>query len=189
MKRLTLLAVLIPALLAVTAAMGENTPASRLSLIGLQGVGLRVDPIDRAAGKDGLSPATIRAAVEARLRKAQIPVLTAQQQREQLRRPCLVVQVATSKLNTGEYLYAVRVEMSQWVASLANPSVTVSQAIPVPASTWSARSVFGIVPAEHLRRDAQGAVDRMVDEFIDAYHTANPSETAFQMRRQFGALR
>jgi hypothetical protein len=180
MKRLVLPTVLTSALFLSAGALGENTPASRLSLKGLQGVALRVDPIDPAAGKDGLTVAAIRSAVQARLRKAQIPVLTAQQQREQLRRPCLVVQVATSKLSTGEYLYAVRVEMSQWVASLANPAVTVSQAIPVPAATWSARSVFGIVPAEHLRRDAQGAVDRMADEFINAYHQANPSETAFR---------
>jgi len=84
--------------------------------------------------------------------------------------------VATSKLDTGEHLYSICLEVTQWVALLIDPEATVAKAIPVPASTWSPRGCFGIVPASDLSEDVGGAVDRMADEFIDAYRQANPAE-------------
>ena len=124
MKWLTASIVLGVAFVSAVPARAENSPATRLSLKGLDGIALRVGPIAPAAQKDGLSPETIRSAVESRLGKAQVSVLTASQQKNELRRPCLTVRIIASKLSTDEYLYAVHVEVNQWVASLGNPAVT-----------------------------------------------------------------
>ncbi|NQU20027.1 MAG: hypothetical protein HQ567_02000 [Candidatus Nealsonbacteria bacterium] len=176
---------IFPLAVALTAAVvapaaAENSPASRLSLRGLTGVGLRVEPIAADALKAGLSTAAVRSAVESQLRKAGLPMLTPEQQRNTLRRPCLLVHVATSKLNTGEYLYSIHVEMTQWVASLANPEVKVTAAIPVPAKTWSSANVFGIAPGDQINGHIHEAVRTMVEEFLNAHQRANPSETAFR---------
>lgn len=186
MKSLTLLTVLVLTLAAAAPALAENSPATRLSLKGLNGIGLRVEPIDLEADKDGLSTRAVQSAVESRLRKAGIRLLTPEQRRQAPGRPCLVVNVATSKLNTGEHLYSIHVELTQWVASLVNPKVTVTGAIPVPAKTWSPANRFGIAPANQIGRHAQGMVGTMVDEFVDAYYKANPGKMAFYVRRGGG---
>ena len=183
MKRLIVFVVLAWQFLVASSVLADSTPAARLSLKGINGIALQVEQINATAEKDGLSRQAIRREVETRLREAKVPVLMPDQQQQSLRRPCLVVRVATSKLNTGEHLYSIRVEVTQWVASLANPAVTVSQAIPVPATTWSAAGVFGITPPEQLKGDSHRAVAAMVDEFINAYYLANPSETAYRLRR------
>jgi len=188
MKWFTMWVVSAWVLLSVVSVRAENNPATRLSLKDLGGIAIYVEPIGAKAQQDGLSMRAIRGAVESRLRKAEIAVLSPEQQQKLLRRPCLVVRLDTSKLSTGEYLYSIHVEVTQWVASLADPAVTVAQAIPVPATTWSAAGVFGITPSGELSRDAHRAVDNMVGEFIDAYYKANPSQTAFRLRR-IGKLR
>ncbi len=183
MKALTPPLILAFVLAAGEPAFAENSPATRLSLKGLEGIGVRVEPIAAEAQKDGLSADALQSAVQSQLRKAGLRLLTSQQQRQTRRRPCLRVHVATSKLDTGEYLYSIHVEVNQWVASLADPKVSVTAAVPIPAQTWSPANVFGIAPADQMKRDVQGAVDSMVEEFIDAFYQANPSETAFRARR------
>ena len=175
MKRLILPIVLASTLSAASLATAENTPATRLSLKGLKGIGLRVQPVDPEAQRDGLSTRQVRADVEAQLRKAKIRLLTPDEQRQTAQKPSLLVNVATSKLSTGEHLYSIHVEVAQWVATLANPKLTIAEAVPVPAKTWSAPSVFGIAPAKGIKQDARKAVRAMVDEFIRAYSQANPS--------------
>ena len=174
--------IILPAALALSLAVGlawaENTPATRVSLKGLEGVALLVEPVDAHAQQDGLSPREIHALAQSQLEKAKIRVLSPQQQQQLPRKPCLRISLATSKLGTGEYLYSIQVDVVQWVASLANPAVSVGSALPMPARTWSAAHVFGIAPAAQMKRDAHDAVRAMVDEFIDAYHKANPSDTA-----------
>ena len=178
MKGLMLPAGLGVILLLAAAVRAENIPATRLSLKGLEGVALEVAPIAPDAARDGLSDAAIRSAVESRLRKAGIRILTPRQRLQTPRRPSLHVNVATSKLDTGEHLYSICLEVAQWVALMIDPEATVAAAIPVPARTWSPAGCFGIVPAGDLGEDVQQAVDRMVDEFIDAYHKANPAKSA-----------
>ena len=183
MKELTLASVFALTVAVALPSLAENSPTTRLSLKGLDGIGILVEPIDPQARQDGLSVRAIHSAVQTQLGKAGLRVFTPEQQRRSLRRPCLHVNVATSKLETGEHLYSIQVELTQWVASLANPKVTVTAAIPVPAQTWSPAVRFGIAPAKQVSQDTQNAVGAMVEEFIDAYYMANPSETAFQARR------
>lgn len=183
----TFLPVSVAAILSVAVfAVAQDTPATRLSLKGLEGVAVRLEPVASPAQRDGLSAEVLRTAVESQLSRAGIRVLSVEHQQQLPRRPALEVSVATIKLGSGEQLYSIHVEVTQWVASLANPEVPVTAAVPMPARTWSAPSVFGITPADQLSREVQGAVRRMVDEFVDAYFKANPSETAFRARRDAG---
>ena len=113
-------------------------------------------------------------------------MLTRQQQMQLPQRPGLEVRVALSKLSTGEYLYSVHVECTQWVASLANPNLSVGAATPLPAKTWSSPNAFGIAPAKEVAGSVQKAVGAMVDEFVAAYANANRSETAAEASKGEG---
>jgi len=178
MKRLVL--PLMIAWAAAGPARAQDDPTARLSLKGLDAVAVSVQPIGAAAERDGLSRVQLQAMVATRLREAGIPLLSPDEQLKRLRRPGLSVQVTTARLDTGEYLYAVRVAVVQWVASLDDPTLAVTAAIPIPATTWSPAGVLGITPAETLKRDVEASVVTMVDQFIDALRKANPRETALR---------
>jgi hypothetical protein len=167
-------------LAASAAAHAQNDPATRMSLKGITGVAVRIDPVAPDAQRDGLLAEGLRASVEARLRKGGITLITSEEQNRLPNRPGLEISVATSKLNTGEYLYSIHVQCTQWVASLSSPNVSLSAALPLPAATWSSPNVFGIVEGPQIGATAKKAVDTMVDEFVDACHKANPNVTAFQ---------
>jgi len=183
MNRRVLPLLILWAWAAVGSAGAQDNPASRLSLKGLDAVAVSVQPIGAAAEKDGLSQAQLQGMVEARLRQAGVRLLGPEEQLKRLRRPGLSVQVTTARLDTEEHIYSVRVELVQWVASLDDPTLLVTAAIPVPATTWSPPTVLGITPAETLKRDVEAALTPMVDRFIDAMRKANPRETALRAPR------
>jgi hypothetical protein len=181
MKTLILPPVFLLTVAAAIVAQAQNTPATRASLKGLPGIGLSVEPLSADAQRDGLSDGAIRSAVETRLRKAGIRLLTREQQMQMPQRPCLEVRVALSKLAAGEYLYSIHVECAQWVASQANPNLSVAAATPLPARTWSAPNAFGIAPVKEIGSSVQNAVLTMVDEFVEAHANANRSEVASEV--------
>jgi hypothetical protein len=183
MNRLLLPLAVVGAWGAAGLAGAQDNPASRLSLKGLNAVAVSVQPIGAPAERDGLAQAQLQAIVETRLRQAGVRLLGPEEQLKRLRRPGLSVQVTTARLDTAEYIYSVRVELVQWVASLDDPTLLVTAAIPVPATTWSAPSVLGITPAETLKRDVEAALPPMVDQFVDAFRKANPRETALRAPR------
>lgn len=173
---------LLVAILA-SAAAAQDTPASRMSLKGLEGVALSVPPIAADAQHAGLHAETLQKAAAKQLQDARVRVISPKEFEQAARRPSLVLSVHTASLSTGEQLYTIHVELTQRVALLSHPEVTVAAAIPAPAVTWSSDHVLGIVPANQLAGQAQGAVAKMVEQFIDAFYKANPSEAAFEARR------
>jgi len=183
MNRLVLLLPIVWAWGAAGLAGAQDNPTARLSLKGLDAVAVSVQPISAAAEKDGLSQAQLQGMVETRLRQVGVRLLGPEEQLKRLRRPGLSIQVTTARLDTDEHIYSVRVELVQWVALLDDPTLLVTAAIPVPATTWSAPSVLGITPAETLKRDVEAALGPMVEQFIDAFRKANPRETALRGRR------
>ena len=159
-------------------ARAENTPATRVSLKGLAGMAVRVHPVAADAQRDGLSAQAIESAVVTRLRQRGIPVRGPAEPSADARRASLEIVVATSRLDTDEYLYSIHVGLTQWAASLERPDLQVSAAVPLPARTWAAPNVFGITPNDQLARQAGATVAALVDQFIEAFHLANPSEAA-----------
>ncbi len=182
MKRCLFLAMAACAWGAAAPLPADNSPTTRLSIKGLDAVALALQPIDAAAEKDGLSRKQLQDSAAARLQRAGIRLLQPREQLDCLRRPQLLLSVTTARLDTSEYLYSVRLELVQWVASLDDPTLAVTAAIPIPAATWSPPSVLGITPVATLQRDVEGAVLAMVDEFVDAHEKANPRQTALRHR-------
>jgi hypothetical protein len=105
-------------------------------------------------------------------------VLSAEEQQRAPGRPGLSIQVAALRLDNDECLYSVHVDFKQWVALLVNPQATLETAIAVPAATWSPDYRFGIAPGQDASSDIVAAANQMIDEFIEAYRRANPSEKA-----------
>lgn len=184
MNKLTLPAALVLTLAAGKPLAAEDSPTTRLSLKGLHAIGLRIEPIGTEAAKDGLAIRDLHSAVYDRLRKAGIRLLTLDQRQRLPHRPYLLLSAATSRLDTAEHLYSIRLEVTQRVALLTDPKVPLTAAIAVPARTWSAPNRFGIAPADQIAPHVRAAVGAMVDQFVDAYHKANPTETAVRNRRR-----
>ncbi len=171
---------LIPALLAVLAvafsqtASAENSPATRLSLRGLPGVGVRIQPLSEDAQRLGISAERLEGLLRTRLKAADISLLSPVEQQRTAGRPGLSLHVAALSLENDEFLYSVHLDLRQWVALLANPDATLETALSVPATTWAPDYRFGIAPSDRVQEDLLTAVGHMVDEFVEAYRRANP---------------
>jgi len=182
MKRCLLPMLVVLGWAVTSETLAEDNPTTRLSLKGLEAVAVSAQPISPAAEKDGLSEKLLEETVATRLRRAGIGLLGPQELLDDPRRPRVSVSVITARLDTGEYLYSVRLELVQWVASLDDPTLRISAAIPVPASTWSPAGVLGITPTDLLKQDVEAAVAAMTDQFIEALGKANPRRTAMRNR-------
>lgn len=134
---------------------------------GLNGVGVLVDAVKPEGQKAGLISSEVEAQVERRLREAGVRVLTRAEAVETPGMPYLYVYVDTTKTDAGSYAYVVRVSLNQGVA------LDRDSAIKVHTETWNSGNV-GAVAAEKLQQVGK-AIDAKVDEFITAYHSANPS--------------
>ncbi len=155
-------------------ASAEDSPATRRSLRGLPGVGLHVEPLSADAEALGLSAERLERLLRARLDAANIPVLDAEEQQRTPGRPGLGLHVAALRLENGEFLYSVHLDVKQWVALLGGVSATLETPLSAPATTWSPDYRMGISPSEDAQADIKGATREMIDQFIGAYRRANP---------------
>ncbi len=158
------------------AANAEDSPATRLSLRGLPGVGLSILPLSDDARRLGISSERLEGLFRARLQAAKIPVLSPAEQQRTPGRPGLSLHVAALRLENDEFLYSIHLDLKQWVALLGNPNATLETALAVPATTWSPDYRFGIAPSEEIQADVLAATGQMIDEFVAAYRRANPGE-------------
>jgi hypothetical protein len=147
----------------VLAQDNENT---RLTLRGLQGVSLHVEPLDPQIEKSGLTKNQIQTDTELKLKLSGINVLTGEEFIKASGHPFLYVDVNISMLKTQitRYLFYIRVELNQEVTLVRKPGTKVS------AVTWSAGG-WGIdFSSDNIRQ----TVKTQVDKFIDAYLAENP---------------
>ncbi len=177
MKTLVVAVMAVSAVALPPAVFAENSPATRLSLRGLPGVGVRVQPLSDAARNLGVSADKLEGVIRARLDAAKIQVLSPGEQQRTPGRPGLSIHIAALPLDQGEFLYSVHLDLKQWVALLGNPRATLETALAVPATTWSPDYRFGISPSEEVQADILAATRHMLDEFVDAYRRANPGES------------
>lgn len=157
-------------------ASAEDSPATRRSLRGLPGVGLHVHPLGADAEALGLSADGLERLLRARLDTADIPVLDADEQQRTPGRPGLSLHVAALRLENGELLYSVHLDLKQWVALLGGVSAALETPLSAPATTWSPDYRMGISPSEDALADIMAATREMTDQFIGAYRRANPLE-------------
>ncbi|NWG03764.1 MAG: hypothetical protein HXY44_13005 [Syntrophaceae bacterium] len=147
----------------ISAQDNENT---RLTLRGLQGVSLFVEPLDPQIEMSGLTKVQIQTDTELRLKSAGIPVLVGGEFLKASGHPFLYVDVNISILKTQitRYLFYIRVELNQEVNLVRTPMTKVI------AVTWSTGG-WGIdFSSDNIRQ----MVKTQVDKFVNAYLTENP---------------
>ncbi len=143
----------------------QSAPAGfddRRSLEGLDGVRVAVDePLPPPLARD-----TIRQAIEAQLRAANIRVLgmgdfpTGD--------PHLRVTISASAPRNGLVAASAQVDFVQIVFMRRDPQVTFNR-----AQTWKADAQVLLADAAQLARDVQREIARQVDQFIADYRAAN----------------
>ena len=132
------------------------------SLKDLDGIRVAVDePLPSALSRD-----TIKAAVEAQLRAANVKVLglgdfpTGD--------PHLRITISASAPRSDLIALGVQVDFVQIVFMRRNPAVTFNR-----AQTWKADAQVQIVAAAQLSRAVQGELTRQVEQFVQDYRKAN----------------
>jgi hypothetical protein len=158
-------------------AVGDDE-YSRLSLRGLPGVGVLIGDIAPNAARDGLRRRQLQTAVESRLRKAGIRVLTLEELRRHPRHPTLHIEVVTAKA-PKQKIYAINVsaELQQVVVLDHNPPIVTR------ASTWSS-SIIGIVETRGMSQVVRKTVEDIVDEFIRDYLQMNAPQPQVESKEQ-----
>jgi hypothetical protein len=137
-----------------------DTPSQRATLKGIKAVAVAVEDTNADAERDGLTRNQLQTDVEQRLRRAGITL-------DNDAPGILAVFVNTLKIESGFYVYAIRVQFRQRVRMERNLKIAAL------ASTWEAPSVVGTVGTRALR-DVRGSVRDRVDQFINAYLEQNP---------------
>ena len=137
----------------------------RESLRGLKGVYLYVHPVEKNVEAGGLSTAQIHKAVEAELRKADIPVYSEPQPANGSANLVIVINIV--KHPQGVFLYAVEVSLLQEVhlARRQDPDA-------FPAQTWSAEAL-GLTSPNRMDLMLE-PLRAKVGEFIKDYTAVNP---------------
>lgn len=140
-------------------------------LKGLYGISISISNIEKDAEGDGLRKADIQTAVELKLRESGIKILTSSEASKRPESPCLYVQIETFDSGTRIYAYYIKIELHETVRLLRGKNT-----IDVGTATWSGSHIIGA--AGKLRMDAvRDEVKNRIDEFCNAYLTANPIVT------------
>lgn len=153
-------------------ASAEDSPPSRRTLTGLQGLHVIIEDFqhnilkyDRYLKNAGLSTALLRNDVEAKLRAAGIRILSRDEWLKTPGRPVFYVNVNTHENEKFWFAYDIKAELRQVVSLDANPDTKML------ADTWSINMTgrVNIGTFEDIRK----IVNVVLDKFILAYQSAN----------------
>jgi hypothetical protein len=135
------------------------------TLRGLTGFAVVVDEFDAESLQAGLNRQDIQTAVELRCRIAGVPI--SPKYFGYLHIQMIPLQNTVHGLPTGSYAAAIQVEFRQMVSLNRDPTISAY------AATWSQMAVMTM-----SRRDVgshcRDSVNRLVDEFLNAYLAQNP---------------
>ncbi|HSL05553.1 MAG TPA: hypothetical protein VK901_18660 [Nitrospiraceae bacterium] len=134
-----------------------SAPIQRESLRYLPGVTLAIEEIETDAKADGLSEEAVHNAVERTLQSSGIPILTQVEGSKTPSKPFLYVRVATYKIESGLYAYAVTVALKQLVALAHRPQRKMS------ASTWE-QGLIGEAGSRNI-----GQVTKTVEDLVKRF--------------------
>jgi hypothetical protein len=155
------------------------TPANSFSLTcedclkGLEGVEVLVEEVKAELEEFNLSAIQIQTDVEAKLREAEIKVLSKEENEkiQPLRKPYLYVKIKTNKLPWKRLVvaYSIEISLKQLVILPAQPQTFRK---PFFAPTWYKNIVGAAVPKDFP--EIREGVHQLTDKFIKAYLAANP---------------
>ena len=168
LKRASVASVLT-ALSTLSLALASDDEYSRKSLVGLQGVQVLVESLDPQVEQAGLTKAAIQTDVELKLRLAGIRVLTRE---EMLKTPGFpTLYINANVLPSGErWGFSESVQLEQAVILSRDSSISL-----LNTATWSVQGV-GTAGPSTIGRYVRDQIKDRVDEFINAYLSANPKK-------------
>ena len=154
----------------VTPSGAINTESTRATLQGLLGIHVAIEELTPEVESAGLTTRQLQTDVELRLRLAGIRVLTREERDSVVGKPWLYVHVNVL-LNQllGLTVYHISVELYQSV-SLDTDAVASGGAATWGIATTGTHALSDLSRVHHKVRD-------LVDEFINAYLSANPRPT------------
>jgi hypothetical protein len=142
-------------------------------LKGLEGVEVLVEEVKAELENYNLTAIQIQTNVEAKLREAEIKVLSKEENEkvQPLRKPYLYVKINSHKLPWKREViaYSVEIALKQFVTLPAQPK---SAGKPFYAPTWYKNIVGAAIPKDF--DEIRDVVNQLTDKFIKAYLTANP---------------
>jgi len=154
-------------------------PANSFSLTcedclkGLGGVEVLVEEVKAELEEYNLTSIQIQTEVEAKLREAEIKVLSKEENEkiQPLRKPYLYVKIKTHKLPWKRLIvaYSIEISLKQLVTLPAQPK---SSNKPFYAPTWYKNIVGAAIPKDFA--EIRDGVHQLTDRFIKAYLIANP---------------
>lgn len=146
-------------------SFGGDSPRSRATLSGLNGVYFRVARLTSEIIKDGLAQEQIEKDVKNKLDAAGIKVLSDTEGRRQFGNPYLHVIPVINKTKTGLYLCFITLEFVQDARLVRNRNFT------RPLPTWSV-GVQGAMYKNFSER-VRNHIKDLMDRFINAYLSVN----------------
>jgi len=150
-------------------AQGIDTPNERITLVGLTGVHVVVYDMTGEGERSGLKPASLRAELEQRLRRAGLRPLGASEALGSAGRPTLELRLNLARSAEAPHLYVYSVDLAlRQGVRLARDRTIESFAI-----TWSDPPQVGAVEPARLSV-VRDAVRAKVEQFVTAWLAANP---------------
>lgn len=152
----------------VCTVLAIDGKSNRATLRGLRGVGVLVEKISPEVEKEGLNWDQLQVAVESRLHKAGIEILTKEESVKTPGEPYLYININVNiaKTEADIYPYSIDLLFIQKVSLQRDPRL-MSYAV-----TWSTGGVGSI--GKPILNQLRESVNDMVDVFIKAYLSENP---------------
>ena len=156
---------------ALWAANGDVPIVKRLereSLTDLKGVIVAIEGLQPNTKRTNLTEGILKTDTELKLRQYGIKVFTKKEWYEDIRVPCLYLNVNSVRHpDQTAYIYHIKLSLNQKVFLFTEPTRWLI------AATWH-QSTLGIVPTDKLFNEIRQVAKIMVDEFINDYLAANP---------------
>lgn len=140
-------------------------------LVGLEGVQVVVEYLPPEIERDGLYRSTLKTAVELKLRRFGIKVLTESERLKTINNSCLYVNVQILKQSNGAYFYYAQLELKELVIPLFKAAIDCENSVPIYAITFKVAGYLGTTPN---LSDIKETTQEITDEFINAYLSVNP---------------
>ena len=154
-----------PLLFALLAFLGASLSAGdgsldRATLRGLKAFNIVVDPLDPQLEKAGLSADAIRTRIDTRLRHAGIAL-------DSNAIEFVGLHIDAAFIKKGPDTLSFLLGFYQPVALSRDPKIRTA------TQTWDVHAMI-LVPPKSLEDSAQDAIDKLTDQFVNAFRSVNP---------------
>ncbi len=143
-----------------TRGMAGDTPMDRATLRGIKALKVVADRTGPDLERAGLTAASLQSQVEEKLRNAGVPI-------DGKAIEFIAVRALAAHDRRTPYALCLSLGVYQ-IVSLARDA-----AVKTSTETWGSESVL-IIPPQQLSRATAESVDALLNQFLEAYRSANP---------------